>query len=77
MTLTLPPSPPPMRLPDTIKRATVETTSYRNDNTRVDVDGNSRVGVDGSRRIGWGNYTIYAQIMGQVPNMSRRMSLPE
>jgi len=77
MALSLPPSPASLQLPDTVKYATVQTTAYLNDDTRVDVGGNTRVTVAGDTRIVWAAYMVYAQVLGQVPKMTRIMSLPE
>lgn len=76
MTLSLPPSPAQMQLPPQ-NVSTVETTSYYDDATRVDASGNTRVTVAGDTRTVWVENMVYAIVIGQTPNMSRRMSLPE
>jgi hypothetical protein len=76
MTLYLPPFPASMQLPSQ-NVSSAETWAYLNDVTRVDVSGNTRVDIDGNTRVAVGNYLVYGVVLGQVPNMSSRISLPE
>jgi hypothetical protein len=77
MTLSLPPASRTFQLPDTVTYSSVQTNAVLNDLHRQTRSGVHRITRAGNIRKVHVINVCYPQVLGQVPNMSRTLSLPE